>query len=75
MVCAMIMTAVIYPAAVVRAWTARRHLWRGILYQIERRGIRVISEAGLRLDTVHAPVAKPQFTSSVSVTGIKTPVK
>lgn len=75
MVCAMIMTAVIYPAAVMRAWTARRHLWRGILYQIERRGIRVISEAGLQLDTVHPPVAKPQFTSSVSATGIKTPVK
>lgn len=41
----LILTALVYPLAVIRAWTTRTHLWRGIRYQIGRNRVRVLAKA------------------------------
>jgi len=44
-VCGMVMTALVYPLAVMRAWTTRTHCWRGIRYRVGKNRIQVVTES------------------------------
>ena len=44
-VCGMVLTALVYPLAVMRAWTTRTHYWRGIRYRVGKNRIQVVTES------------------------------